>query len=210
MHLDRLSSTDAPVENPAPPHVQGSASHLRTNQYAQLKRLTKKNGLLDRQPAYYAGKTVFTLGLLAVSLALLFVLGDTRFQPRDRRPPILQRDLAAPPRGRRSAARSKKGEVAVRQIRRKLLGPGRGHRDLDRPSVQPLFLPWRHLEGSAHPTVFPARALFIESQSPGFSQRAQTGSPDSFPSFPRRGPRAPRRAQARRPPARPWRRSGRR
>jgi len=45
-----------------------------------LKRLIKKNGLLDRQPAYYAGKTAFTLGLLAVSLALLFVLGDTWFQ----------------------------------------------------------------------------------------------------------------------------------
>jgi hypothetical protein len=45
-----------------------------------LKRLIKKNGLLDRQPAYYTGKTVFTLGLLAVSLALLFVLGETWFQ----------------------------------------------------------------------------------------------------------------------------------
>jgi fatty acid desaturase len=42
-----------------------------------LKRLIKENGLLDRQPAYYTGKTVFTLGLLAVSMALLFVLGDT-------------------------------------------------------------------------------------------------------------------------------------
>ena len=80
MHSDRLSSTDALAENPAPPPVQGSASHLRTNQYAQLKRLIKKNGLLDRQPAYHAGKMAFTLGLLAVSLALLFVIGDTWFQ----------------------------------------------------------------------------------------------------------------------------------
>jgi fatty acid desaturase len=80
MHPDRLSSTDAPGETPAAPHVQGSASHSRTNQYAQLKRLIKQNGLLDRQPAYYAGKTIFTLGLLAVSLALLFVLGDAWFQ----------------------------------------------------------------------------------------------------------------------------------
>ncbi|MGI8865868.1 MAG: fatty acid desaturase family protein, partial [Rubrobacteraceae bacterium] len=45
-----------------------------------MKRLIKKNGLLDRQPAYYAAKTALTLGLLAVSLALLFVLGDTWFQ----------------------------------------------------------------------------------------------------------------------------------
>src|SRR5215208_3329442 len=77
MHSDRLSATDALGENPAAPPVQGSASHLRNNQYAQLKRLIKQNGLLDRQPAYYTGKTVFTLGLLAVSMALLFVLGDT-------------------------------------------------------------------------------------------------------------------------------------
>jgi fatty acid desaturase len=80
MHSDRLSSTDAPGENLAPPPVQGSASHFRTNQYAQLKRLIKQNGLLDRQPAYYTGKTVFTLILLAVSMALLFVLGDAWFQ----------------------------------------------------------------------------------------------------------------------------------
>src|ERR687898_259526 len=77
MHSDRLSSTDALGENPAPFPVQGSASHFRNNQYGQLKRLIKQNGLLDRQPAYYTGKTGFTLGLLAVSLALLFVLGDT-------------------------------------------------------------------------------------------------------------------------------------
>src|SRR5215210_2863785 len=80
MHSDRLSATDALGENPAPFPVQGSASHFRNNQYAQLKRLIKQNGLLDRQPAYYAGKTVFTLGLLAVSMALLFVFDDTWFQ----------------------------------------------------------------------------------------------------------------------------------
>jgi hypothetical protein len=80
MHSDRLPSTEVLWENPAPPRVQGSGSHLRTNHYAQLKRLIKKNGLLDRQPAYYTGKTGFTLILLAVSLALLFVLGDTWFQ----------------------------------------------------------------------------------------------------------------------------------
>jgi fatty acid desaturase len=77
MHSDRLSATDALGENPAPSPVQGSAPHFRNNQYAQLKRLIKQNGLLDRQPTYYAGKTVFTLSLLAVSMALLFVLGDT-------------------------------------------------------------------------------------------------------------------------------------
>src|SRR5215211_9009611 len=80
MHSDRLNSTDAPSDNSVPAPVQGSASHLPTNQYARLKRLIKEKGLLDRQPAYYAGKTTFTLGLLAVSLTLLFVLGDTWYQ----------------------------------------------------------------------------------------------------------------------------------
>jgi fatty acid desaturase len=80
MHPDRLSSTDALGENLAAPHVQGSASHLRTTQYAQLKRLIKQNGLLDRQPAYYAGKTVFTLGLLAVGLTLLLILDNLWLQ----------------------------------------------------------------------------------------------------------------------------------
>jgi hypothetical protein len=80
MHPDGLPSAEVLGENPAPPRVQGSASHLRTTQYAQLKRLIKNNGLLDRQPAYHAGKMAFTLGLLAVSLALLFVIGDTWFQ----------------------------------------------------------------------------------------------------------------------------------
>src|ERR671911_653777 len=80
MHSDRLSSTELLGETPAAPPVQGFASRLQTNQYAQLKRLIKKNGLPVQQPAYYAGKMAFTLGLLAVSLALLFVLGDTWFQ----------------------------------------------------------------------------------------------------------------------------------
>jgi hypothetical protein len=80
MHPDRLPSTELLGEISAPPPVQGFASHLRTDQYAQLKRLIKKNGLLDRQPAYYAGKMAFTLDLLAVSLTLLFVLDDSWFQ----------------------------------------------------------------------------------------------------------------------------------
>jgi fatty acid desaturase len=80
MRPDSLSATDTPDETPAAPRVQGSASQSRTNRYARLKRLIKKNGLLDRQPAYYAAKTAFTLGLLAVDLALLVVLGDSWFQ----------------------------------------------------------------------------------------------------------------------------------
>ena len=80
MHPDRSSSTDGTSEKTAVPPVRKSASHLRSNRYAQLKRLIKQNGLLDPQPAYYAGKTALTLGLLAVGLTLLFVIGDSWLQ----------------------------------------------------------------------------------------------------------------------------------
>ncbi len=50
------------------------------NLYAELKRAIKKDGLMDRQPAYYAGKTALTLGLLAVGVALLFVSDGFWFQ----------------------------------------------------------------------------------------------------------------------------------
>jgi fatty acid desaturase len=80
MNPNTVSRAHAPGENPAPPLLKESAPPSLPNQYAELKRLIKQNGLLERQPAYYAVKTVFTLGLLAVSLALLFVLGDSWFQ----------------------------------------------------------------------------------------------------------------------------------
>ena len=40
------------------------------NEYVQLKRLVKQRGLLIQQPAYYTWKFLFTLGLLATSIAL--------------------------------------------------------------------------------------------------------------------------------------------
>src|SRR5215217_4935168 len=80
MNPNRLSRAHAPGENPAHPVLKQSAHRSLPNQYAELKRLIKQRGLLDQQPAYFAVKTVFTLGLLAVSLALLFILGDTWFQ----------------------------------------------------------------------------------------------------------------------------------
>jgi hypothetical protein len=77
MNPNKLSRAHAPGENPARPLLKESAPRSLPNQYAELRRLIKQRGLLDRQPAYYAVKTVFTLGLLVVSLALLFILGDT-------------------------------------------------------------------------------------------------------------------------------------
>ncbi len=55
-------------------------SRPRAGEYPDLKRLLKHNGLLDRQPAYYAAKTAFTLALLAPSLALVLLLGHSWFQ----------------------------------------------------------------------------------------------------------------------------------
>jgi fatty acid desaturase len=46
----------------------------RTNKYAELKKLVKQEGLLERQPIYYAAKMVSTLAMLAVGIVLLFVL----------------------------------------------------------------------------------------------------------------------------------------
>jgi fatty acid desaturase len=77
MNPNTASSAHAPGKNPARPLLKESAVRSLPNRYAELKRLIKQRGLLDQQPAYYAVKTVFTLGLLVVSLALLFVLGDT-------------------------------------------------------------------------------------------------------------------------------------
>src|SRR5919112_2466377 len=77
MSSDTASPAHTPDENPARPLLKESAPRSIPNQYAELKRLIKQRGLLDQQPAYYAVKTVFTLGLLVVSLALLFILEDT-------------------------------------------------------------------------------------------------------------------------------------
>ncbi len=67
-------------ESPPSDRPDGSGRRHEANLYAELKRSIKKNGLLDRQPAYYAGKTALTLGLLAVGLGLLFVSDSLWFQ----------------------------------------------------------------------------------------------------------------------------------
>lgn len=52
----------------------------KVNKYADLKKLVKQEGLLERQPFYYAAKMVSTLGLLAVSIALVFLLDSFALQ----------------------------------------------------------------------------------------------------------------------------------
>jgi fatty acid desaturase len=80
MNAERPSPADALGESPTPPLLKGSAPHVQTNQYAQLKRLIKQNALLDQQPAYYAAKIILTLGLLALSLTFVLILDNLWLQ----------------------------------------------------------------------------------------------------------------------------------
>ena len=80
MNPNRLSRAHAPGENPAHPVLKESAPRSLPNQYAELKRLIKQRGLLDQQPAYFAGKSLLTLGLLAVGLTLLLILDNLWLQ----------------------------------------------------------------------------------------------------------------------------------
>ncbi len=71
MRLDASPLSDGPDR---------SDRRHEANLFAELKRAVKDDGLLDRQPAYYVGKTALTLGLLAVGVALLFVSDSFWFQ----------------------------------------------------------------------------------------------------------------------------------
>ncbi len=53
-----------------------SARRSSSNEYVQLKQLVKQRGLLDQQPAYYTYKILFTLSLLAIGIAFLFIVDN--------------------------------------------------------------------------------------------------------------------------------------
>jgi len=50
------------------------------NDYVELKKLIKQDGLLDKQPVYYTYKIIATLGLLVLSVVLLFTVHNFWFQ----------------------------------------------------------------------------------------------------------------------------------
>jgi fatty acid desaturase len=50
------------------------------NEYAELRQMVKEQGLLDRQPVYYAFKITFTLALFAASIAFLLFVNNPPFQ----------------------------------------------------------------------------------------------------------------------------------
>jgi fatty acid desaturase len=49
----------------------------RGSEYAQLSRQIKQAGLLQRRPAYYIGKIIFTVAALAAGWAALVLVGDS-------------------------------------------------------------------------------------------------------------------------------------
>lgn len=52
----------------------------QAQEFAELTRLIKEKGLLDKQPLYYSFKIISTLGLLALSITLLFTVETFWFQ----------------------------------------------------------------------------------------------------------------------------------
>jgi len=80
LNHDELFTTGAADEGPSRPPDERTSSRSGTNPYADLKRIVKNNGLLDRQPTYFGGKIALSLCLLAVGLALLPILGGTWLQ----------------------------------------------------------------------------------------------------------------------------------
>jgi fatty acid desaturase len=77
---DELSTTGAEGNDPSPDRSERISSRSDTNPYADLKRIIKKHGLLDSQPAYFYSKFALNICLLAVGIALLPILGSTWLQ----------------------------------------------------------------------------------------------------------------------------------
>jgi fatty acid desaturase len=60
--------------------LSGTAEAPTGSDYAELRRIIKDKGLLNKQPAYYAYKFIFTLGLLAASIAFLALVDNFWWQ----------------------------------------------------------------------------------------------------------------------------------
>jgi fatty acid desaturase len=67
---------DTPVTYLVHHDLKSSALRSSAKEYIQLKQLMKQEGLLDAQPAYYACKILFTLGLLAIAVAILLLVNN--------------------------------------------------------------------------------------------------------------------------------------
>ncbi len=79
------SAVSTPSKGPlsnAPADAGPEAVDQRSDalQYAQLRRLIRQKGLLDRQPGYYLLKVTFTIGLLAASISFLVTVDSLWLQ----------------------------------------------------------------------------------------------------------------------------------
>lgn len=77
---DPVASFSTQHSGAVPVSGEPSVSCVRASEYSQLRRLIKLRGLLDKQPAYYAGQLLFTLAGLALSLSLLLVVDNLLLQ----------------------------------------------------------------------------------------------------------------------------------
>ncbi len=68
------SIIDTHNETPNYLDIQNGTSRTFVNDYAELKQLIKQKGLLEKQPKYYSYKILFSLGLLIVGIAFLFLV----------------------------------------------------------------------------------------------------------------------------------------
>ena len=71
----RLDILDPLVGGPVA-HADGPAAQPPTNDYLELKRLIKQQGLLAKQPVYYAAQLLLLLGLSALGVTLVVILDD--------------------------------------------------------------------------------------------------------------------------------------
>jgi fatty acid desaturase len=69
-------SGSTPIPAPAAP----AAPSPRGSDYAELSRLVKQAGLMERKSGWYAGRIVVTLALLAAGWAAFFLVGDSWWQ----------------------------------------------------------------------------------------------------------------------------------
>src|SRR5215467_3068909 len=76
-HTMRSGESSVLVTRGAELTLGGSARRSSSNEYVQLKQIMKQQGLLDQQLAYYTYKTLFTLSLLVMGLAFLFIVDNS-------------------------------------------------------------------------------------------------------------------------------------
>ena len=65
-----------PTEKATEEATEEATDQAQTNYYPELRRIIKKQGLLDKQPAYYTFKILSTLALLGLSITFLVFVNN--------------------------------------------------------------------------------------------------------------------------------------